>query len=144
WTSSLAVKADTLRAAGGFEASFPGEDVELWIRLGLDHSIVLSSKVTALYRRESEGLTHDYLTTAEPKALPIFVPLDAALADPRHQARHPLLSRYRDRWLLLLARQALGTGNVRSARSYLAGVATIDRRWAFLTVLAALPAGLVR
>jgi glycosyltransferase involved in cell wall biosynthesis len=143
-SSSVAVKASALRAAGGFGASFPGEDVELWIRLGLDYRVVFSSEVTALYRRESQGLTHDYLSRDEPEQLPIFAPIRAALADPRHRARHPLLAKYRDRWLLTLARQALGKGNVRLARSYLAKVVKIDRQWAFLAALAALPAGLVR
>lgn len=143
-SSSVAVNADALRAAGGFGASFPGEDVELWIRLGLDHPVVLSSHVTALYRRENQGLTHDYLSTAEPERLPIFATLDAALADPRHRGRYDLISRYRDRWTLVLARQALARGNAGQARASLREVRDKDAQWLFLAALAALPRAVLR
>jgi len=141
-SSSVAVKRDALRAAGGFARVFPGEDVDLWIRLGLGNPVILSRKITALYRREDEGLTHEYLTAPSARELPIFETLDSMLSNPIYGIRHAAISRYRDRWLLLLARQAIGRGQSAAARPLLRKVTGWDSEKAILTALAVLPARL--
>jgi glycosyltransferase involved in cell wall biosynthesis len=124
-SSSVAAKGDSLRNAGGFARDFPGEDVDLWIRLGLDLPIVLSPKVTALYRRHGEGLTHHYLAAPQANVVPIFDTLEAALSDPLQARRHGAIAQYRDRWRIILASQALLVGSKAEVRRILSG---LDKR----------------
>lgn len=143
-SSSVLVKREVLESAGGFGPAFPGEDVDLWIRLGLDHTIVLSAAVTALYRRDDEGLTRNYLSGLTTGPFTIFVTLGAALADPRYRDRHDLISRYRDKWRLLLARQSLARGAAKPAQSHLREVARKNAEWLLLNGLAALPSPVLK
>ncbi len=143
-SSSLAVRTEILRASGGFGAAMPGEDVDLWIRLGLDHPVLVSPRVTVLYRRETGGLT-DLHFAGRKAATPVFMEnLDSVLNDQRHRDRHALIGAYRDRWHRVLARQALAFGDVATARRHLAQAAPSAREDWVLRALALFPAPLVR
>lgn len=144
WSSSVAVRAKPLRASGGFGSAWPGEDFDLWVRLGLDQPVLISPRVTALYRRDTGGLTEQYLAGKRAAAPPFLVHLDKALRDPRHADRHALIRAYRDRWNRLYARQALAFGDVAAARRHLAEAAPSGGDYWMLRALAALPRPLVR
>lgn len=119
YSSSVAVATNILRAASGFASFWPGEDIDLWVRLGLEYPVAVSHRVTALYRRDTGGLTEQYLSEERAFALPFLDHLDRALLDDRYRDRHGLIEKYRARWYHLLTRQALRFGDGSSARFHL-------------------------
>ena len=128
---------------GGFGSYWPGEDVDLWVRLGLDLPVLVSPRVTALYRRNTGGLTEQYFA-GKTASTPAFIQqLDGALREQRHRDRHAVIRAYRDRWHRLLARQALAFGDVATARRHLSQAAPSLREDWKLRALAAVPGPLV-
>lgn len=50
WTSCLAVPKDILNQIGGFSPSVTnGQDLELWTKIGIRHSVAITNKITAIY-----------------------------------------------------------------------------------------------
>ena len=56
WTSSAAVKRESILLLGGFRPFRTGEDSDLWARMALKYPVGISEKVTAIYRRGVDGL----------------------------------------------------------------------------------------
>ena len=140
-TSGLAVRRGTIVKAGGFGAFYPGEDLDLWIRLALDHVIAVSARATALYVQHTGGLM-DQLTESKPfnaEHQPMFASLDAALADPRKATLHNDIRGLRDSLLLNSVKQELYCGNAAAARTLIAHCdrlgATVPTYYRFLAKL---------
>lgn len=142
--SNVAVRTELLRTLGGFGSDWPGEDVDLWVRLGLDHSVITSPRVTALYRRETDGLTEQYFAGKTAFAPAFIKHLDQALSDESLHGRHALIRSYRDSWHRLLARQAIALGDIATARRHFSQVMPAGREDWILRGLTMLPAPLVR
>lgn len=140
WSSSVAVRTDILRSSGGFGPAWPGEDVDLWVRLGLDHPVFVTPRVTALYRRDTGGLTEQYFAGERICVPTFFGHLDRALGDDRYKDRHPLIRTYRDRWRRLLARQAILFGDATTAHRLLAEAETAPLARVVTRILSFLPA----
>jgi glycosyltransferase involved in cell wall biosynthesis len=121
--STIAVRATTLRACGGFTTRFPGEDLELWTRLALDHRFAIQPYVTAIYVQETGGAMDSQLVANE-HAIddPALDTIDRALADERYRHRWPELRRFRRHLLKAYSRGALFHGRTRVARAYLAAL----------------------
>ncbi|URM38948.1 glycosyltransferase family 2 protein [Flavobacterium anhuiense] len=50
WTSSLAIPKEILQKFGGFTPNVTnGQDLELWTKIGIKHSVALTNKITAIY-----------------------------------------------------------------------------------------------
>lgn len=116
-TSSLAVRRRALAAAGGFGAAFPGEDIDLWLRIALASEIAASARVTSFYIQRTGGVM-DSLASS-PAIEPIDATIDTALADPRHAARHSGLRAIRERYRINAVKQQLFRGEQRVARSHI-------------------------
>jgi glycosyltransferase involved in cell wall biosynthesis len=145
--SSVAVRRSVFEQSGAFGAFWPGEDVDLWARLALDHDIAISPKTTALYRQQTGGLMDQSKERFGNKVemQPIFGTLDAALADERYTSRHRVIAGYRDQWLAIFARQALAAGRPRVASAYLQQMqpGSLERGLA-MRILARLPSPLLK
>ena len=120
WTSALAVRASAL-ATERFGAAWPGEDIELWIRLALRHRFAAHSARTAVYIQRTGGAmdSQTAAVTVPLERQPVFVTLAGALADPTLADRHAALARFRDALLIEYTRPALFNGQIALARSYL-------------------------
>jgi len=50
WTSSLAITKKILKEFNGFNENVSnGQDIELWTRIGIKYSVVISNKITSIY-----------------------------------------------------------------------------------------------
>lgn len=50
WTSSLAITKEILKEFNGFNENVTnGQDIELWTKIGIKYSVVVSNKITAIY-----------------------------------------------------------------------------------------------
>lgn len=143
WTSCVAVRRESFLALGGFGAFVPGEDIELWARLALDHRIAVTEVPTAFYVTGTGGLMERCRDArAGTFALqPIHATLAAALADPRYAPRHGVIRAYRDSLLRQSAWGALYDGNPSHARAFLAELD--DRTGSLLPHLLALVPGAI-
>lgn len=122
WTSCVAIRRNVVKQSGGFGAFWPGEDFELWARLALQHDIACTDHVTATYVQNTGGLMEKHIQAGGggAKLQPIFVTLDAALADARYVARRPAVLSYRGALLKQVVRQALFRGEPKDARNIIA------------------------
>ena len=114
WTSAVAVRRNALQASGGFGSVYPGEDLDLWICLALDHSMAASPRVTSLYLQRTGGVM-DQASELPPSPQPMFATITAALAEPRHTAHHDDLRALRDHHLRNGIKQCLYRGDRDSA-----------------------------
>lgn len=103
WTSAAAVRTEVLRTCGGFPAERAGEDLDLWARLALDHPVVITRRVTALYVRGTGGIMESIGATsrpAGPRSLhdvsPSVRSMLAALESGGHAAPSRSIERYVD------------------------------------------------
>jgi glycosyltransferase involved in cell wall biosynthesis len=124
-TSCVAVKRSTLHV-GGFDAFWPGEDLEMWTRLALDHDIAVTEACTAVYVRGTGGLMDKYESSADMgfRRQPVFATLERALSDPRYAERADAIRTYRNFLLKQNVKQALYRRDPVAARAY---VAELDR-----------------
>lgn len=121
--STVAVRASTLRGCGGFTTRFPGEDLELWTRLALDHSFAIHPYVTGIYVQGTGGAMDSQLDANECAIDdPALETIDRALADEHHRHRWPALRTFRRHLLEAYSRGALFHGRTRLARAYLAAL----------------------
>jgi hypothetical protein len=147
YTSSVAVRRSVFQNSGGFRDCWPGEDVELWARLALNHPIATSPKATVLYRQQTGGLMDQSKEQSCNKVemQPIFGTLDAALGDERYTSRHRVIASYRDQWLAIFVRQALAAGRPRVAAAYLQQMQPGSLEGGFaMRILARLPSPLLK
>lgn len=120
WSSSVAIRATAFAKSGGFGAFWPGEDVELWARLALDHTFASSPHVTSLYAFETGGLMEQGGGTRfAPGEEPEYLVLQSALSEPRYSTKHAEIRAYRHRLLAQRVRQALYGGDRNKARAFL-------------------------
>jgi hypothetical protein len=121
--STIAVRAATLRACGGFTTRFPGEDLELWTRLALDRRFAIHPYVTAVYVQETGGAMDSQLDANE-RAIddPALETIDRALADDAFSDRREPLLQFRARLLRAYSRGALFHGRTKLALAYLAAL----------------------
>ena len=115
WTSSLGARKSTLSDAGRFGASFPGEDIDLWLRIALMSEIAATARVTSYYVQHTGGVMDSLV--AEAGDQPIDATIAAALADPRHAARHDGLRAIRDCYRINGIKQHLYRGERDQARA---------------------------
>ena len=140
-TSAVAVRRAALIEVGGFGAFFPGEDLDLWTRLALDHVMAVSGRTTALYVQQTGGLMDSLGETKsfQPEHQPMFAALAAALADARHAPRHRDIRALRDGWLLNSVKQELYRGDGSAARQLIADCdrlgAAVPRSYRVLAML---------
>ena len=82
-TSGVAVRADVLRALGGFDPGLPNsEDRDLWFRIAREHPIVFLDEVLHAYRSAPVGITGRAHADTAPARLEVFHrQLDRALDD---------------------------------------------------------------
>jgi len=118
-SSAVAVRRHALQSSGGFGSVYPGEDLDLWIRLSLDHAMATSPRVTSLYLQRTGGLM-DKAGELPPSPQPMFATIAAALAEPRHAAHHADLRAFRDHHLRNGIKQSLYRGEPGSARLQIA------------------------
>ena len=116
------MRRSALLAAGGFGAFFPGEDVELWIKLALYYPIAASDARTAYYVKDTGGLMDQrQLGTRWVFGLPPHLQALERLFDP---ARHASLARsiaaYRAHYFRLSVRQSIYRGRPDVARQFIA------------------------
>ena len=58
-TSAVVVPLDIIRSVGAFDTRFrTGEDLDLWYRIGLKHSVAQSARPSAIVRQDREGVQH--------------------------------------------------------------------------------------
>ena len=129
WTSSVAVRRRTLLDLDGFGTDWPGEDLDLWARLALDHLIAATPRETAFYTLGTGGLMDVWERRPREgyKPQPVIATLDAAIADSRYADRHGQILAYRNHLLRLGARQALYRGECGAARQYLDRLDPVQR-----------------
>ena len=136
-TSATSIRKEVIENIGGFKNRRNGEDIEMWARIALSYSIVVSKNVTVGYRQVASGLSEmakreKYEKNYEiPKSIDEFSPVVATLvqfkeelncsykfqgaADLKHRIQYYLYSRCRRR----LYSEILN-GNVNSAYHTLA------------------------
>lgn len=123
-TSSLAIRRNVFLSKAGFGAFVPGEDVEFWARLALDHQFAASALPTSVYVRENGGIMDQDRRQFDKKDVdaptPLSMLINRALADDRYSARHRAISAYSDRTQLQAVRNCLYAGNAFGARRILA------------------------
>ena len=117
-TSAVAVRRKTLSHAGGFGAFCPGEDLDLWIRIALEHDIARSERITTGYRQHTGGLMNalDHGGSFDAEHQPMFATLAAALAATDDPARQRDIRDLRDSLLINSVKQELYRGECRAAR----------------------------
>ena len=122
WTSATAIRRSVLVSSGGFGAFFPGEDIELWVRLALDHPIAVTDARTAYYVRDTGGLAEQSQDEAGSDIVlgPLFDMLDARICDPLYAASRASLERFRANYLKSYVRSALYRRNPAMARELVA------------------------
>ena len=120
WTSTTAVRSTAL-IGEQFSRIWPGEDVDLWIRLALRHRFAVSPRQTALYVQGTGGIMDSMAETpvSTIAELPVFATITAILADTTLAERHAEVAAFRVRLLLDYARPALFNGQTKLARAYL-------------------------
>lgn len=121
WTSCTAVRRTACLASGGFGTFWPGEDIDLWARLALDHPFAVSGRQTVLYLTGTGGLMDSWDKAPDrPFELePVFTTLDAALRNPERAPMHGAIGAYRTALLEQRAVQALYRGRPDHARRFL-------------------------
>jgi glycosyltransferase involved in cell wall biosynthesis len=147
FTSAAMVRKDVALGIGGFaEGESRGEDVDLWVRMALDHPVALSSYVGTEYRQMTNSLTAS-TTVLEP---------DVAMRRIyRRLEEDPKLARdvrvameeFANRLALSHAADCLLRGQRKAARMFIAG-SRDTRYWGArrnaLSALSLLPAWAVR
>lgn len=119
WTSAVAARRSALLVEP-FGAAWPGEDVELWIRLALHYRFAVHPARTATYVQRTGGAMDSQTSATTVIARqPVFATLATILADPAQSDRHPAVSAFRDRLLIDYARPALFHGQIALTRAYL-------------------------
>jgi glycosyltransferase involved in cell wall biosynthesis len=147
--SAIAVRTTALQASGGFGAKWPGEDLELWTRLSLDHQLAVQDRVTAIYVQETGGAM-DSLAGSAPAEHdviddPALARVEAALADHRYRAKRGDLERFARQLLLSYVRPSLFHGKTGMARLYLEALRSRGGTAPFkYRVLSKIPSSLLR
>ena len=138
WTSAAMVRTSAFDAIeGGFMTDqYHAEDLALWLLLVLDHGLVVSGSIGALYHKTPGSLTHRLVT--EPDALMITV--ERILAD-RHdlgEELRELLTELYHRFALVNALKALRKKELFVAKTFLDMSSATRRyatRWRILKIL---------
>lgn len=132
-SSCVVVKKQAFMRAGGFKNIFPGEDTELWVRLALEHDFAISTRVTALYIRDTDGIMEtNEKRNREGKTSEFCldkIPLSKTLREARRSTSYKTkwmdLDRYSNQRLMSVFRMRLVVGDIQGARKILRRVNVI-------------------
>ena len=123
-SSCVAIKKQILLQMGGFKNIPHGEDIELWIRLALEHDFAISTRVTALYirgtggimeateRLNQEGKTSGFNMEKNPS----FKTLREARRSDSYRSKWRDIDRYMHQRLMTAFRMRLVWGDISEAR----------------------------
>lgn len=124
FTSSAAIPAQTYRSLGGFGDAVPGQDSEYWARVALQRPVAVSSRVTAVYRRGTGGISEAPESPWKGKAIlsaadiePSTALLVARYGEVSCPRRRRAIHRYIDGKLRWCVRRAARTGDVPTLRA---------------------------
>lgn len=96
WTSIVVVNKSCIDKVGGFNVILSrGEDLDLWARLAREYDIVKSSKVTAVYRIESENRAMSSTTSYEKSYASIIDLNDARTHDEKKYLKLQIKAKYK-------------------------------------------------
>lgn len=146
FTSAAMVHRDRCISIGGFETGENrGEDIDLWIRMGLQFPVAMSDYVGCLYRRVDNSLTTS-LSVLEPdiamRRIDVTLMGDNGMGADRRRNLKELYNRI----AIANATDCLTRGHRRAARRFLALASDteISRfRWRLLQLLCLIPPSLV-
>jgi glycosyltransferase involved in cell wall biosynthesis len=151
-TSATALRKEVVLSVGGFRDLRPGQDIDCWSRIALDYPVVVSSKQTVLYSRDTGGAMH--LWRAKRKSRDDIVRLEdfggaiaslaQALDSGAYEHHRASIERYIDARILSGAGRCIATGDTANARRRLSFVHHQSKLRSQLRLLAALPAPIIR
>lgn len=145
FTSAAMVHRERCLSIGGFEVGENrGEDIDLWIRMGLQFPVVISDYIGSLYRRVDSSLTTSVLVL-EPDVAMRRV---AALLNesPMSATRQRNLKELHNRMAIANATDCLIRGHGDAARKFLVSASDtrIYRwRWKLLRLLSVMPPSVI-
>lgn len=146
FTSAAMVHRESCLSLGGFPVGENrGEDIDLWIRMGLRFPVAISDYVGCLYRRVGDSLTTS-LSVLEPDVA--MRRIAETLARDRDMAldRKRNLKELYNRIAIANATDCLAKGERKAARSFLAlasDTQVLRRRWRLARLLSLLPPSMV-
>ena len=146
-SSVIAIRRVVFEGHGGFATFCPGEDTDLWFRLGLDTVFAISECPTVIIVRGTGGIMDQFdnrqrLGFQLPE---LFETIDGAITGARTPSDAQCIRNYRDVLLRRSIIQALYRGESDVARILFKSMnGTTLPRDIFLRLLSWLPAGVVR
>jgi glycosyltransferase involved in cell wall biosynthesis len=147
FTSAAMVCRDTAVAIGGFaKGESRGEDIDLWVRMALQHEVALSSYVGAVYRQVKGSLTASTTVLEPDVAMRSIAKRIAGDPDLRPELRLAMVELSK-RLALANATECLLRGYKEAARKFLAqadGTRYWTSRRRLLSALSLLPPWAVR
>ena len=147
WSSSVALRRSIIALRGGFDSFWPGEDVEFWTRLALDHHFAVTDRCTAFYVQNTGGLMDqcDDAPIPDYQLGPLYRILNDAIVDPRYADRRAVILAYRNAQIVTNIRQMLFRGKIGVARHFLSELDRFGQGDAgMLRILARLPAPILK
>jgi glycosyltransferase involved in cell wall biosynthesis len=151
-TSCAAIPKSSYAALGGFGDAPVGQDMEYWARIALDRPVAVSTRVTAIYRLGTGGISDSAgglwrgraLRRARDIGPSVALLLDRYCAIPSPAVRRSI-DRYIDARFRYCTRQSAMIGDLRTLRSlpalYLRAPPPVDR---LILAIARLPAPAAR
>ena len=126
WTSAAAARRRVFADLGGFKNFRPGQDTDMWVRIALERPIAVSSRITAIYRLGTGGITSTAEKQRRKKGVGAGLKqaswrkiLDGALTDPRHAEKRDSIRAFLDGRAMIGAKNAIVGGNTPRARAML-------------------------
>lgn len=146
FTSAAMVRREQCLSVGGFEiGESRGEDIDLWIRMGLQFPVAMSDYVGSIYRRVGNSLTTS-LSVQEPDVAMRRIVAILDRNDGVEAGRRRSLKELYNRIAIANAADCLARGQNSAARRFLAlalGTEILRRRWLLLRVLCLMPASAI-
>lgn len=146
FTSAAMVHRESCLSLGGFQVGENrGEDIDMWIRMGLRFPVAVSDYVGCLYRRVDNSLTTS-LSVLEPDVAMRGIAETLACDQDMALDRKRSLKELYNRIAIANATDCLSKGERQAARKFLAlasDTQVLRRRWQLAQVLSLLPASMV-
>ena len=142
-TSAVAMRRDVLVELDGFSDLRQGEDIELWARVALAHTVAVSDATTTVYMRGTGGVTEQSPADSQtPRDVRDLSPACRVAADALDRSEVLAVPRsslrdYVDARVVRSMRAALGRGDLATARRNLRLLRGSPRALASPTVLLA-------
>lgn len=142
FTSAAMVHRETCLSLGGFEVGESrGEDIDMWIRMGLQCPVALSTYIGCLYRRVDNSLSNSHSLVEPDIAMRRIAGLlgsDAGM----NESRKRDMKEFYNRIAITNATDCLMNGQKTAARKFLAlalDTQVSRRRWLLARVLCLMP-----